>query len=63
MDCARARALLEAGEFAPGSMAPKIRAAVEFLEGGGKEVVITTPELIDAAVEGRAVTRIVRNRL
>lgn len=63
MDTARARALLEAGEFAPGSMAPKIRAAVEFIEGGGREVVITTPELIDAAVEGRAGTRIVRNRV
>ena len=63
MDCARARALLEAGEFAPGSMAPKIRAAVEFIEAGGRDVIITTPELIDTAVEGRAGTRIVRNRL
>jgi len=62
MDIARARALLEAGEFAPGSMAPKIKAAIECIEGGGTEVLITTPELIEAALEGRAGTRIVRNR-
>lgn len=62
MDCNRARALLEAGEFAPGSMAPKIMAAVQFIEGGGKDAIITTPELVEAAVESRAGTRIVRNR-
>ncbi len=63
MDAARAQRYLDAGEFAPGSMAPKIRAAVEFIENGGKEVIITTPELIEAAAEGRAGTRIVRNRV
>lgn len=41
------------GHFAPGSMAPKIEAAVSFLKGGGKEVVITSPENIrDAVVNG-----------
>jgi carbamate kinase len=51
---------LNAGEFAPGSMGPKIEAAVEFLEGGGKEVFITTPELVEEALEGRRGTRIYR---
>ncbi|MBI5286059.1 MAG: carbamate kinase, partial [Deltaproteobacteria bacterium] len=53
-----ARRYLAQGEFAPGSMGPKIEAAIEFLEAGGKEVIITTPELIDEAIEGKAGTRI-----
>ncbi len=50
------------GHFPPGSMGPKIEAAIEFLEGGGKEVVITMPELIEEAMEGRAGTRIRREQ-
>jgi carbamate kinase len=46
------------GHFPAGSMGPKIQAAIEFLQSGGKEVVITSPELIDDAMEGRAGTRI-----
>lgn len=46
------------GHFPAGSMGPKIEAAIEFLEGGGKEVIITSPELIGAAMEGKAGTRI-----
>jgi carbamate kinase len=54
-----AKRYLAQGEFAPGSMGPKIEAAIEFLESGGKEVIITTPELIDEAMDGRAGTRII----
>ena len=46
------------GHFAPGSMGPKIEGAIHFLEGGGCEVVITSPELAVEAMEGRAGTRI-----
>jgi carbamate kinase len=46
------------GHFPAGSMGPKIEAAIEFLKAGGKEVIITTPELIGDAMEGRAGTRI-----
>ncbi|GAB4269776.1 MAG: carbamate kinase [Deferrisomatales bacterium] len=46
------------GHFPPGSMGPKIDAAIEFLEAGGREVVITRPDLAVAAAEGRAGTRI-----
>ncbi|MBI1912445.1 MAG: carbamate kinase [Deltaproteobacteria bacterium] len=53
-----ARKYMNAGQFAAGSMGPKIEAAIEFLEGGGKEVIITTPELIEEAMQGRAGTRI-----
>ena len=49
---------LTQGEFPPGSMGPKIEAAIEFLETGGKEVIITTPELVEAAMKGKAGTRI-----
>jgi carbamate kinase len=51
----------EEGHFPAGSMGPKINAAVEFLEAGGKEVLITSPELIGEAEEGRAGTRICRD--
>ena len=39
-----AERLLADGQFAEGSMAPKIRAGVEFLRGGGRVVVISTPD-------------------
>ena len=55
----RATALLEAGEFPAGSMGPKIEAALEFLAGGGREVIITSPEHLLEAVAGRKGTRIV----
>jgi len=53
-----ARKYLDAGEFAPGSMGPKIEAAIEFLEAGGKEVIITIPEFLEDALEGKAGTKI-----
>lgn len=60
MSVRQARLYLEKGEFEPGSMGPKIEAAVEFLESGGTEVFITTPELAEAALSGMAGTRICR---
>ncbi len=50
--------LLAAGEFPPGSMGPKIEAALDFLARGGREVIITHPEALEAALEGDAGTRI-----
>lgn len=58
MSLDEARGFLEDGQFPAGSMGPKIEAAIEFLEGGGKEVIITAPELIDEAMAGKAGTRI-----
>jgi len=46
------------GHFPPGSMGPKIEAAIRFLEAGGKRVVITLPELMGEALEGKAGTTI-----
>lgn len=41
---------LEEGHFASGSMLPKIKAAIEFLESGGEKVIITSPDLIGKAI-------------
>lgn len=53
------RYLAEGGHFAAGSMAPKIRAIVAYLEAGGREALITSPESIGAALRGETGTRIV----
>ena len=45
--------------FAPGSMLPKIEAALRFLRGGGRRVVITAPELLEDAVLNGKGTHIV----
>ena len=52
--------LAEGGHFAEGSMAPKMRAVVQFLEAGGKEALITNPENLERAMAGETGTRIVR---
>ena len=52
------KSLHRQGHFPAGSMGPKIEAAIEFLQAGGKTVIITSPELIGEAMEGRAGTRI-----
>ena len=52
------RGYLEDGEFPEGSMGPKIRAAIEFLERGGKEVIITSVGCLQAAIAGQAGTHI-----
>jgi carbamate kinase len=48
------------GQFPPGSMGPKIDAAIRFLEGGGKRAIITDLDMAVAALEGTAGTHIVR---
>ena len=37
---------LEAGQFPPGSMGPKVRAAISFVRRGGRLAVITSPQLV-----------------
>ena len=54
-----ARTLLAAGEFPPGSMGPKIEAAIAFVERGGEECIITSARRVADAVEGRGGTHIV----
>ncbi len=47
------------GHFPPGSMGPKIEAAVKFVKKCGKRAVITSIEAVESAVAGRAGTEIV----
>lgn len=47
---------LAEGQFPPGSMGPKIDAAMHFVRGTGREVMITDIEHVREAIEGRAGT-------
>lgn len=49
------------GHFPQGSMGPKIKAVIDFIKKGGKEAIITTPECIELALEGKMGTKIIRN--
>jgi len=55
----KAREMLESNQFPPGSMGPKIRAALEFVETTGKEVLITDQEHLKRALAGDSGTFIV----
>ncbi len=54
----QAKRYLDEGHFPPGSMGPKMRAVIEFLEQGGKEALITSPENLARALGGETGTRI-----
>ena len=56
---AEAEALAAEGQFAPGSMLPKIEAVCAFVKATGNEGLITDPPHLSAALEGRSGTRIV----
>ena len=47
MTVSEAREYLSRGEFAEGSMAPKVRAGIRFIENGGRECVITEAGQLD----------------
>jgi carbamate kinase len=53
-----AKEYLEQGHFPRGSMGPKIRAVIQYLERGGKEALITSPENLARALRGETGTRI-----
>ena len=55
------RRYLEEGQFPPGSMGPKIKAAIKYLELGGNMVVITDHDHLLEALEGKAGTQILRD--
>jgi len=54
-----AKKYIEEGQFAKGSMLPKIQAILKYLENGGKKALITDPEHITAALQGKTGTWIV----
>ena len=52
------RAFMDEGHFPPGSMGPKIDAALRFLEGGGRHVIIAALEDAGAALRGTVGTHV-----
>ena len=66
LSVAESKRLLDEGQFGKGSMEPKIRAAIMFLEEANhnqrreREVIITLPEIALAALEGKTGTRITK---
>jgi carbamate kinase len=59
MTVAEAKQYIEEGHFAPGSMLPKVQAIIQYLENGGKKALITDPEHIGEALDGKTGTWIV----
>jgi len=58
MSVSAAKDFLEAEQFPPGSMGPKIESAIYFVENGGKQVIITSIDRVKEALEFDAGTRI-----
>ena len=52
--------ILDEGQFAKGSMKPKVGSAIRFIKNGGRLSIITSPENAIAALEDKAGTRIVK---
>jgi carbamate kinase len=59
LSMAEAMRYAEQGHFPPGSMGPKVEAAVEFLRGGGRRALITSVGAIEKALSGEAGTEII----
>jgi carbamate kinase len=57
---AQAKDYLAQGHFLKGSMGPKVQAIIWYLEGGGKEALITSPENIERGLRGETGTRFVQ---
>lgn len=54
MTAEEAHSYIKQGQFPPGNMLPKVEAAIDFLNGGGREVIVTSPDLLTRALlEGR----------
>jgi len=58
MSVNQAQTYLDQGQFPPGSMGPKIQAAIDYIHHGGKEVLITSANHLKAALLNRSGTKI-----
>jgi len=59
LTCEEAERYLREGQFPPGSMGPKVEAAIEFLREGGREVIVTSERRLPDALRGLGGSRIV----
>ena len=55
--------LASEGHFPPGSMGPKVEAVVSFVREGGERAIVTSPELLERALQGEAGTHVSATRL
>lgn len=60
MTAAEARTYFKEGQFPPGSMGPKMEAAIDFVERSGQQVLITDVDHLREGLDGTAGTRVVR---
>jgi carbamate kinase len=58
---AQAKKYLAEGHFLAGSMGPKVKACIRFLESGGKRAIITSLDKALEALDGKTGTRITRD--
>ncbi|UCH70390.1 MAG: carbamate kinase [Candidatus Bathyarchaeota archaeon] len=56
-----AKKYLEEGHFLPGSMEPKVKACIRFLESNGEKAIITSLDNVVKALEGKTGTLIYQN--
>ena len=59
MTAAEARQYMAEGQFAKGSMLPKVQAILRFLDNGGKKALITNPENLGRALNGETGTWVI----
>ena len=50
---------LDQGQFPPGSMGPKVQAALRFMQNGGRRAIITSTKNLAAAIAGETGTEII----
>ncbi|MCP4180530.1 MAG: carbamate kinase [bacterium] len=58
--CEEMEVYMSEGHFAPGSMLPKIKAAVKFVKNSGGKAIITDPEHLKEAIIGKTGTHIIK---
>lgn len=58
VDAETMKRYMSEGHFAPGSMRPKVRAVLDFLDAGGQTAVITSADAFGRAAKGEGGTRI-----
>lgn len=59
LSVAEAKGYLAEGQFGAGTMGPKIEACIGFLEAGGRQALVTSPDKLRAGLQGQAGTWIV----
>jgi len=58
IDAGQLEQYARAGQFAPGSMGPKVESVLQFLRGGGTEAIIASVDDLCAAIAGSAGTHV-----